>query len=50
MPMTAAEVITAAHVPDTHSVFFLGCFDTRVTLYSQQVRALNLWPQYCTKT
>ena len=42
MPMTSAEVIAAAHVPGTHSVFFLGCFDKRVTVFSQQVRALNL--------
>jgi ribulose 1,5-bisphosphate synthetase/thiazole synthase len=27
---------------DAASVFFLGCFENRVTLYSQQVRALNL--------
>ena len=40
--MTPAEIIANTHVPDTHSVFFLGCFDGRVTLYSQQVRALNL--------
>jgi hypothetical protein len=42
MPMTAAEVIAASHVPGTRSVFFLGCFDKRVTVFSQQVRALNL--------
>jgi hypothetical protein len=41
--MTAAKVIIEATlVPDTKSVFFLGCFDKRVTLYAQQVRALNL--------
>ena len=42
MTMTPAKIIKASHVPGTHSVFFLGCFEKRVTLYSQQVRALNL--------
>jgi hypothetical protein len=42
VPMTAPEVIAAAYVPGTYSVFFLGCFDKRVTVFSQQVRALNL--------
>lgn len=40
--MTTLDIIAASYVPGTHSVFFLGCFDKRVTLYSQQVRALNL--------
>src|SRR4051812_31616461 len=40
--MTPAEVIAASIVPNTKSVFFLGCFEKRVTLFSQQVRALNL--------
>jgi hypothetical protein len=29
-------------IPDVPGVFVLGCFERRVTLYSQQVRALNL--------
>lgn len=29
-------------IPDVPGVFALGCFERRVTLYSQQVRALNL--------
>jgi hypothetical protein len=40
--VTPAEIIQQTRVPDTNSVFFLGCFENRVTLYSQQVRALNL--------
>jgi len=40
--MTPAEVVSASLVPGTKSVFFLGCFESRVTVYSQQVRALNL--------
>ncbi len=39
---TPAEIIEQTRVPHTNSVFFLGCFENRVTLYSQQVRALNL--------
>jgi hypothetical protein len=40
--MTADEIIAEALVPDTHSVFVLGSFEQRVTVYAQQVRALNL--------
>ncbi|MDR5882512.1 hypothetical protein [Caballeronia sp. LZ032] len=40
--MTASEILQESHVPGTDALFFLGCFSTRVTLYSQQVRALNL--------
>jgi NADH dehydrogenase FAD-containing subunit len=40
--MTPAKVIAASVVPGTKSVFFLGCFESRVTLFAQQVRALNL--------
>jgi ankyrin repeat protein len=40
--MTEAEdVLKATRVPDT-KLFFLGCFDARVTVLSQQRRALNL--------
>jgi hypothetical protein len=40
--MTPAMVIAASVVPGTKSVFFIGCFESRVTLFAQQVRALNL--------
>jgi hypothetical protein len=35
-------MIRYASVPGLRSVFALGCFEPRVTIYSQQVRALNL--------
>jgi hypothetical protein len=40
--MTADEIIEEALIPGTHSVFVLGSFERRVTVYAQQVRALNL--------
>jgi hypothetical protein len=40
--MTPPEIVSAAVVPGTKSVFVLGCFEKRVTVYSQQIRALNL--------
>jgi hypothetical protein len=40
--MTPAELVAHTRVPGTRSVFFLGCFEKRVTVYSQQVRAINL--------
>ncbi len=40
--MTADEIIAEALIPDTHSVFVLGSFEQRVTVFAQQVRALNL--------
>jgi hypothetical protein len=40
--MTSAEVISSCLVPNTRGVFFLGCFESRVTLFAQQVRAINL--------
>lgn len=40
--MTNDEIIADAKVPGTRSVFILGCLESRVTLYAQQVRALNL--------
>lgn len=36
------RVLEAMRVPGLPRVFVLGCFERRVTLYSQQVRALNL--------
>lgn len=40
--MSRLDIISDSLVPGTESVFFLGCFESRVTLYAQQVRALNL--------
>lgn len=40
--MTPQEIIEAALVTGTKRVLVLGCFEQRVTVYSQQVRALNL--------
>lgn len=40
--MTSEEILQKTLVPGTRSVFFLGCFESCVTLYSQQVRAFNL--------
>tara|TARA_R110002020_G_scaffold993_6_gene4940 strand:- start:8544 stop:10967 length:2424 start_codon:yes stop_codon:yes gene_type:complete len=40
--MNADEIIAEALIPDTHSVFVLGSFEQRVTVFAQQVRALNL--------
>lgn len=36
------EVIAGASIPDQPNAYVLGCYDTRITLYSQQVRALEL--------
>ena len=40
--MTPAECIEECAVPGQKSVFFLGVLEHRVTLLSQQIRALNL--------
>ena len=40
--MTASEILDAARVTGTKGVFILGCLEQRVTVYAQQVRALNL--------
>jgi hypothetical protein len=37
----AADILKATRLPGT-KLFFLGCFDSRVTVLSQQRRALNL--------
>ena len=34
--------LNQARVPDLPEVYLLGCLERRVTVYSQQVRALNL--------
>lgn len=40
--MTPQEIVEAALVTGTKRVLVLGCFEQRVTVYSQQVRAFNL--------
>ena len=40
--MTPQEITEAALVLGTRRIFVLGCFEQRVTVYSQQVRAINL--------
>lgn len=40
--MNPTEVLAAGLAPGTQCVYFLGCFESRVTVYAQQVRALNL--------
>ncbi|RVJ73072.1 ABC-three component system protein [Sinorhizobium medicae] len=40
--MTPEEIFEDALVPGTKSVLVLGSFERRVTVYAQQVRALNL--------
>jgi hypothetical protein len=40
--MTPDQVIRESLATNSNGVFFLGCFDSRVTVYAQQVRALNL--------
>lgn len=41
-PLSNAEVLDSCRVSDARSVYLLGCLEQRVTLYAQQVRALNL--------
>ena len=40
--MTPQQIIENARVPGTRSILVLGSFEKRVTVYAQQVRALNL--------
>jgi hypothetical protein len=40
--MTPQQIINEAIIPRTRSVLVLGSFEKRVTVYAQQVRALNL--------
>jgi hypothetical protein len=40
--MTPQEIIEDARIPGTRSILVLGVFEKRVTVYAQQVRALNL--------
>lgn len=40
--MTPQQLIDNARIPGTRSILVLGSFEKRVTVYAQQVRALNL--------
>lgn len=41
-PLLAQDIIDGAAVRDRPNLFVIGCFDRRITFYSQQVRALSL--------
>jgi hypothetical protein len=41
-PLSNADVLDGCRVSDDRNVYLLGCLEKRVTLYAQQVRALNL--------
>src|SRR4051812_48144348 len=40
--ITASALLQHMAVPDNNGVYLLGCLERRVTLFSQQMRALNL--------
>lgn len=40
--LTPQDIIDSAAIPDVPGAFVLGCYDNRITVYSQQVRALEL--------
>lgn len=40
--MTPQQIIAEARIPEARSVLVLGSFEKRVTVFAQQVRALNL--------
>lgn len=40
--MNSADIIAGAAVPDNPKLYVIGCFDKRITFYSQQARALSL--------
>ena len=42
MRMTPEQIVKGARIPGTQSILVLGVFEKRVTVYAQQVRALNL--------
>lgn len=44
---TWRETLDLLEVPNSPGLFVLGCFAERVTVYSQQVRALNLLDALC---
>ena len=41
-PLLPQDIIGGAAVRDRPNLFVIGCFDRRITFYSQQVRALSL--------
>ena len=41
-PLLPQDVITGAAVRERPNLFVIGCYDRRITFYSQQVRALSL--------
>jgi len=41
-PLLAQDIIDGAAVRNRPNLFVIGCFDRRITFYSQQVRALSL--------
>ena len=45
--MTSTAILDASRCGDKDRVFVLGSYDRRVTIYNQQVRALNLVHGLC---
>ena len=45
--ISAEDVVQHMEVPGDSGLYVLGCFERRVTLLSQQVRALNLVYALC---
>jgi hypothetical protein len=41
-PISPAQMLTHMEVKSEPGLYVVGCFERRVTLYAQQVRALNL--------
>lgn len=41
-PLLPQDILAGAAVRDRPNLFVIGCFDRRITFYSQQVRALSL--------
>jgi len=41
-PLLAQDILGGAAVRDRPNLFVIGCYDRRITFYSQQVRALSL--------
>jgi hypothetical protein len=42
MRLKALDIIEGSFVHGKAGLYVLGCYDDRITLFSQQVRALNL--------
>jgi hypothetical protein len=40
--LTPYDVIDGSSVPGSPGLYVVGCYDSRITFYSQQVRALEL--------